>query len=227
MRFHEMKKKHQKAQKPESNSAEQEAAATLEVSEEAMKAQAESAENEASKAAEEESTKDHATVDAAESEEVQTSEKNQDAGSDLAQEVQNLKDQLVRVMADNQNIRRRSESDRFRFFEDAKIRYIGMFLPVFDDLSRSLAASEQFDVPDGFMDGLKLVNKKFEDIFEKEQVERIDQTGVPFDVELHEALMRQAAPDDKTPSDTVIQVFEPGYKIGGKVVKHAKVIVSE
>lgn len=142
-------------------------------------------------------------------------------------ELQQLKDQLIRVMADNQNIKRRAESDRLRFFEEAKSRYIGLFLPIFDDLTRSIAMSETVEIPEAFLNGLKLVNQKFEEVFEREKVERIDQTMVPFNVDVHEALMKQPAPDSSVESDTVLQVFEPGYKIGGKVIKHAKVIVSE
>lgn len=232
MRFHEMKKQQQKAKQSASQKSEQEAAATVEVSEEAKKAQAEQTQNQVTDQVEVEATAE--TVEAQVNQEDENSqnevaEQEEEVSSQVteSQQLQEMKEQMVRILADNQNIKRRAEADRFRFFEEAKIRYIGMFLPVFDDLSRSLDASTQFDVPEGFLDGLKLVNKKFQEIFEKEKVERIDQTGIPFDVELHEALMRQATPDQDTPSDTVIQVFEPGYKIGGKIVKHAKVIVSE
>mgnify|MGYP003717397391 CR=1 FL=1 len=70
-------------------------------------------------------------------------------------------------------------------------------------------------------------SSKFEDILAKHGIEKIDETNVPFDVNLHDALLRQPATDEKTPSDTVLQVLERGYRMGEKVIKHAKVIVSQ
>lgn len=212
-----------------------EAKDSFEVSDEAKKAQTEQEQSAAQNAALQTDEVEVGTL-ADQSDEVVNSlepEQNGEAGtaatSDTAvqAEVQQLKDQLIRVMADNQNIKRRAESDRLRFFEEAKARYIGLFLPIFDDLTRSIAMSETVEIPEAFLNGLKLVNQKFDDVFEREKVERIDQTMVPFNVDLHEALMKQPAPDNAVESDTVLQVFEPGYKIGGKVIKHAKVIVSE
>lgn len=213
-----------------------EATDSFEVSDEAKKAQTEQEQSAAQNAALQTDEVEVGTL-ADQSDEVVNSlepEQNGEAGtaataSDTAvqAEVQQLKDQLIRVMADNQNIKRRAESDRLRFFEEAKARYIGLFLPIFDDLTRSIAMSETVEIPEAFLNGLKLVNQKFDDVFEREKVERIDQTMVPFNVDLHEALMKQPAPDNAVESDTVLQVFEPGYKIGGKVIKHAKVIVSE
>jgi molecular chaperone GrpE len=146
---------------------------------------------------------------------------------EIQAELAEAKEQLIRTLADNQNIRRRAEADRYRYFEESKVKYVGLFLPVFDDLMRSIDMSEKFEVPEGFMEGIRMVGKKFEEIFEKEQVERIDQSMVPFDVEIHEAMMRQPAPEEGIEPDTVLQVFEPGYRMGGRVIKHAKVIVSQ
>lgn len=195
---------------------------SFEVSDEAKLAQEQHQQNE-------ETVSDNVEVGELETEEVteSTEDSNEDEVTSTDSEVQQLKDQLIRVMADNQNIKRRSEADRLRFFEESKARYINMFLPIYDDLSRSVAMSETIEVPEAFLNGIKLVTQKFDQIFEREKVERIDKTLVPFDVDVHEALMRQPAPDDTIAPDTVLQVFEPGYKIGGKVIKHAKVIVSE
>ena len=72
-----------------------------------------------------------------------------------------------------------------------------------------------------------MVASKFDEVLNRYGVERIDDTGVPFDVNIHDAMLRQPAPDKKTKSDTVLNVLESGYKIGDRVIKHAKVIVSE
>jgi molecular chaperone GrpE len=64
-------------------------------------------------------------------------------------------------------------------------------------------------------------------VLTKHDVERINQTGVPFDVDLHDAMMRQKAEDGSVESGTVLQVIENGYRMGDKTLRHAKVIVSE
>lgn len=173
-----------------------------------------------------ENLKDAAEAQIDHNEEVESAE-NEISLEELQKELEEAKDQVVRLMADNQNIRRRAEADRYRQFEESRNKYVGLFLPIFDDLTRSLEMSEKFEVPEGFMEGMRMVAKKFEDLFEKENVERIDETMVPFDVELHEAMMRQPASDESIEPGTVLQVFEPGYRIGGRVIKHAKVIVSQ
>jgi len=213
------------------NNTAAEAKDSFEVSEEAKKAQEENEESAAQTAEQHAAEVEVGNLaDQAELSDISANETDANAdipGTTVQAELQQLKDQLIRVMADNQNIKRRAESDRLRFFEEAKGRYINMFLPIFDDLSRSVAMSETVEVPEAFLNGLKLVTQKFDQVFERERVERIDQTLVPFNVDIHEALMRQPAPDSSVEPDTVLQVFEPGYKIGGKVIKHAKVIVSE
>lgn len=77
------------------------------------------------------------------------------------------------------------------------------------------------------MEGVTLLGSKFDEVLEKHGVERIDDEGVPFDVDLHDALMRREPVDDSIESDTVLKVVENGYKIDNRVVRHAKVIVSE
>merc|ERR1711974_437470 len=96
------------------------------------------------------------------------------------------------------------------------------FLPLNDDLLRTLDASKDSAVDENFLAGVEMVSGKFEDILAKHGIEKIDEINVPFDVNLHDALLRQPAPDEKTPSDTVLQVLERGYRMGEKVIKHAK-----
>ncbi len=92
---------------------------------------------------------------------------------------------------------------------------------------RTLKAAEESEIEDSFLEGVQMVAEKFEKVLEKHGVERIDQTGVPFDVNLHDAMMKQPAPDEDMGSDIVLNVMESGYKIGDRTIRHAKVIVSE
>lgn len=163
----------------------------------------------------------------------EASAENTDEMSALKAEIEQLKeqvahkeDQILRKIAEFDNMRRRTQRERLQLFDDAKIKAIADLLPVFDDLGRSL-----HNVPEGtsagFVDGVKMVHSKFASTLEKMGVEPIEEANIPFDVELHDALMRQPAPNDETESNTVLQVLETGYKLGNKVIRHAKVIVSE
>ncbi|MCH8568793.1 MAG: nucleotide exchange factor GrpE [Balneolales bacterium] len=144
----------------------------------------------------------------------------------LKSENQDLKDKLLRKAAEFENIKRRTQRERVQMFDDAKIQSVIQFLPVFDDLERTINALPEGQ-KDSLSEGVRMVYTKFKNILEKTGIESVNETGVPFDVELHDALMKQAAPDSKTGSDVVLQVLEPGYKLGEKIIRHAKVIVSE
>ena len=147
--------------------------------------------------------------------------------SQLEHEVAATKDALLRKAAELENVRKRVQRERVALFDDAKVAALQDFLPISEDIQRVIDASANYDVDAGFLDGVKLVAAKFEEAFGKYGVEAINETGIPFDVNLHDAMLRQPAPDKKTKSDTVLQILESGYKIGNKVIKHAKVIVSE
>ena len=145
----------------------------------------------------------------------------------LEQELAASKESLLRKAAELENVRKRVQRERIALFEDAKVAALQEFLPIAEDLTRVLDAAATYEVDQGFMDGVKLVSGKFEEAFSKYGVETINETGIPFDVDVHDAMLRQPAPDEKTESNTVLQVLEAGYKLGNKVIKHAKVIVSE
>ncbi len=145
----------------------------------------------------------------------------------LKAEVASLKDQLLRRAADFENMRKRTARERVQLFEDAKVNALRGFLPVLDDMVRMVQASEGQDIPPAFLEGVKLVADKFQTAINSYGLERIDQTGVAFDVNLHEALLRQPAPDAETPANTVLMVLDPGYRLGDRVIRHAKVVVSE
>lgn len=146
---------------------------------------------------------------------------------ELEAELALAKDTVLRKAAELENVRKRVQKERYQLREQVKAEAMQDFLPLSDDLLRTLDASKDSDVDENFLAGVELVSNKFAEILAKHGIEKIDEIGVPFDVNLHDALLRQPAPDDKTPSDTVLQVLERGYRMGDKVIKHAKVIVSQ
>ncbi|HBQ59168.1 MAG TPA: nucleotide exchange factor GrpE [Balneolaceae bacterium] len=146
---------------------------------------------------------------------------------ELENELASTKDSLLRKAAELDNVRKRVQRERVQLFEEAKAGALEDFMPIADDLIRTLKAAEESKIENSFLEGVQLVADKFKNVLEKHGVERIDETGVPFDVNLHDAMMKQAAPDEDTDSDVVLQILENGYKIGNRTIRHAKVIVSE
>lgn len=142
------------------------------------------------------------------------------------EQIASLKDQLLRKAAEMDNMRKRQQKERIVVFEQAQAAAIEAFLPVNDDLLRTLQAIEPSEDTASIREGIELVAEKFQGVLQKYGVEAITEKGVPFDVNLHEALMRQPG-DEGVPSNQVLEVLENGYKLGERVIRHAKVIVSE
>ncbi|MBR9919171.1 nucleotide exchange factor GrpE [bacterium] len=173
---------------------------------------------------------DQAEINESESSEVSEEEAKDEKElriEELESELAVAKDSVLRKAAELENVRKRVQKERFQLREQVKAEALQDFLPLNDDLLRTLDASKDSAVDENFLAGVEMVSSKFEDILAKHGIEKIDEINVPFDVNLHDALLRQPAPDEKTPSDTVLQVLERGYRMGEKVIKHAKVIVSQ
>lgn len=153
-------------------------------------------------------------------------EQNQ-AMNDMEVQLSEAKDAHLRKAAELENYRKRVQRERSQIYETAKANALEDFLSISDDLARTLEASKDLDVNQTFLEGVTLIASKFDEVLNKHGVERIDEEGVPFNVDFHDALMRQKPQDDSIDSDMVLKVIENGYKIGDRTIRHAKVIVSE
>jgi molecular chaperone GrpE len=145
----------------------------------------------------------------------------------LRKETKDAKEARLRKVAELDNYRKRVQRERSKVYDAAKANALEDFLSISDDLARTLEASEELDVDQTFLEGVSLIAEKFDEVLRKEGVERINEEGVPFNVDLHDALMRRKPEDDSIESDMVLKVVENGYKIGERTIRHAKVIVSE
>lgn len=145
----------------------------------------------------------------------------------LRAELELARDNYLRRIAEFENIKRRMMREKEQFVEKAKMDALNQFLPVNDDLQRTIQATGHLEIPKAFMEGVTLVADKFSEVLREAGVEVINETGVPFDVNLHDAMLRAPSPDNNTPSNTILQILENGYKVGNTVIRHAKVIVSE
>lgn len=145
----------------------------------------------------------------------------------LEEKLSEAKDAHLRKAAELENYKKRVQKERTQVYETAKANALRDFLSINDDLQRTLKASDDLEVDQTFLDGVNLVASKFEDVLNKHGVERIDEKLVPFDVDLHDAMMRRKPEDDSIDSDMVLDVIENGYRMGDRTIRHAKVIVSE
>ncbi len=136
-----------------------------------------------------------------------------------------LKDTLLRKAAEFENYKRRTENDQLNILKYAAESFIKNILPVYDDLERSLSHIDEETNFESTKKGLLLVHEKFGKIMEAQGIKKIDAKGKQFDVHYHEALMQQ--PAEGVPPHTVLEVLEPGYIYKDRVIRHAKVIVSQ
>ncbi len=136
-----------------------------------------------------------------------------------------LKDTLLRKAAEFENYKRRTENDQLNILKYAAESFIKNILPVYDDLERSLSHIDEETNFESTKKGLLLVHEKFGKIMEAQGIKKIDAKGKQFDVHYHEALMQQPAAG--VPPNTVLEVLEPGYIYKDRVIRHAKVIVSQ
>jgi len=143
----------------------------------------------------------------------------------LENEVNQYKELMLRKAAEFENYKRRTENDQLNLLKYAAELLIIKLLPTIDDLERSLShMSDESDVLK-IKEGIQLIYNKFIKVLEEQGVKKFESIGKPFDVEFHEALMQRA--DDSVPPHVVLDELETGYMYKDRVIRHAKVIVSE
>lgn len=145
--------------------------------------------------------------------------------SKLTTEKEQINDQLLRTMADFQNFRKRTQQEQSLIRQYATESLVLTLLPVMDNFERTVKASENGAPVESLVTGVKATEKQFRFIIEQQGVTKIQSVGQPFDSDFHEAL--GTVETDKYPSDTVVEEIEPGYKMGDKVIRHAKVRVAK
>jgi molecular chaperone GrpE len=135
-----------------------------------------------------------------------------------------FKDQLLRKAAEFENYKKRTEAEAGLLIKSANEGLILALLPILDDFRRSLKQGGAVLREDPFFLGVELIQNKFSKLLEQYGLSPFDSVGQPFDVEYHDALLQM--PSDTVPAHVVLEEVERGYKLNGKVLRHAKVIVS-
>ena len=147
-------------------------------------------------------------------------------GSSLITELERLRDredELLRALAEQQNVVRRRRQEMESSVQYAQESLVRDLLPVLDDFERALKAMEGA-ASESVRAGVGLVYERLVRILAAQGLEPIRPMGEPFDPTLHDAIAQQPAPGK--PSGTVIEVAQPGYRLRGRVLRHAKVVVA-
>tara|TARA_R110001592_G_scaffold138279_1_gene357136 strand:- start:129 stop:746 length:618 start_codon:yes stop_codon:yes gene_type:complete len=137
------------------------------------------------------------------------------------------KDEVLRVQAEMQNLRRRTEQDIEKAHKFGQERLSNELLAVMDNLERALQVDmdREDESVKALLQGVELTLKSFVDCFRKFGIEQIDPLGEPFDPQLHQAMTMQENPNVEP--DTVTAVMQKGYTLHGRVIRPAMVMVSK
>ncbi len=137
-------------------------------------------------------------------------------------QLETTKDQFARLAAEYDNYRKRTAKEKETLYQDAKADTIKEFLAVYDNLERAAAAPGGEDDP--HKKGLEMIFTQYKELLKKLGVEEIEAQGRPFDPERHAAVMHV---DDENLGETeVAQVFQAGFLMGDRVIRHAVVQVA-
>ena len=144
---------------------------------------------------------------------------------ELESQVNQLKDQNLRKIAEFENYKRRTEKEFLAHLEFANEGLITDILPVLDDFERFLEHADNSEDKNTLKEGVELVYKKMWSILEKKGLKVIDVIGKEFDTEKHEALMQIET--DKQESGHIVDQHLKGYLLNDKVIRHAQVLVAK
>ena len=136
---------------------------------------------------------------------------------ELQDRIAELEDKNLRMMAEFDNYRRRTNKEKLELMATAGERIFTDMLPLVDDFERALAVIDD--------EGVRLIYNKFLAFLDKNDVHPIETEGVDFNTDEHEAVTTFAAGEDQ--KGKVIDCTQKGYKLGDKVIRFAKVVVGE
>lgn len=146
--------------------------------------------------------------------------KKKDEVKRLTNEVETLKERLLRVTAEYENFRKRTAKEKEGIYTDACNDILKEIIPVVDNLERAFVAEGNVE---DLKKGIEMTMKGLDGAFDKLGVEEIDASG-EFDPNLHQAVMH--VQDESFGTNVVIEVFMKGYKRGDKVIRHSVVKVA-
>ena len=152
-----------------------------------------------------------------------------DADLDELGQAQKERDEYLdlaqRTRADFDNYRKRVAKDTADALERGKLEVARQLIPVVDNLERAMAAGDGASDPNALAEGVALVHRELREALTRVGLTGFDPAGERFDPAWHEAISTRA--DDGREAGTVVETLEPGYRLGGQLLRPARVVVSE
>ena len=140
----------------------------------------------------------------------------------LKTELSEKEDKFLRICAEYDNFRKRSQKEKSDLYTSSKADFIKELLPILDNFERAAENSEaDFD---GYKKGIELIFNQFLQLLEKYGVDSFGERGEEFDPNIHSAVT--VVEDDELGENTIAQVFSKGYKLGDKIIRPATVTVA-
>lgn len=143
----------------------------------------------------------------------------------LQEEVENEQNKYLRLLADYENFKRRSAKDREEAEKFRSKALLSDLLPVLDNFERALAAEAENEKNESLLKGIRMVYNTLLEAVKREGLEEVKSVGEPFDPNIHQAVMQEK--DDSQEPGTVLQEFQKGYTLKGRVLRPAMVKVNE
>ena len=136
-------------------------------------------------------------------------------------ELEDCKDKYLRLLAEYDNYRKRSQKDKDSMFEDIRAATISELLPVYDNLERALL---QHTEDEAYYKGVEMTMNQFKQILASMNVESFGEPGDTFDPNMHSGVMH--VEDENFGENEVAEVFQKGFRIGDKIIRFAMVKVA-
>ena len=140
--------------------------------------------------------------------------------------VAELQDRYLRQAAEFDNYRKRTMKEKAELIKSAAEKVIVAELPIVDDMDRALDNMEKGMDADACIEGFKLIAQKFKNTLVQQGLEKIETEGQDFDTDYHEAIALIPAPTEEL-KGKILDCVQAGYKLGDKVIRHAKVAVGQ
>ena len=139
----------------------------------------------------------------------------------LEKEKADLNDKFLRICAEYDNFRKRSQKEKDALYGDIKANTVTQFLPVYDNLERALKQNTE---DEAYKKGVEMIMTQFCTTLEKMGVTEIQCLGEKFDPTMHNAVMH--VDDEEKGENEIVEVFQKGFKLGDKVIRFAMVKVA-
>ncbi len=140
-------------------------------------------------------------------------------------EYEELSNRYIRLQADFNNFRKRTEKERESTYQYAAQELIGSLLPVMDNFDRALKVNIEESTLESLYKGVEMVYKQLMDVLQSNGLEEINALGEKFDPNFHHAVAQEE--NDEYEENTVLEIFQKGYKVKDKVIRPSMVKVSK